>query len=286
MELLYPEEHVSCFNYDKNIRPTIETINLRQGEDRNIYIQDHKLVFVLEGSIKFSSEGKTDEVLSKGKIALFSSHSDFYCKAEEDSYIMVVRLRDRVRLCDRYSLENLIKDNEKNSDSTPVTPYLDINSVMWDFLRMLNERITEGLRCFYFFEIKIKEMFFLFRAYYPREELFRLFLPLLSRDTTFSDFILQNYHKAKTVKELAELANYSLSGFEKHFKRTFGISAGQWLNRQRAMRIYHEINCSTKTFKTISTEYGFSSPAHLNDYCKYQFGETPGSIRKNNNPRS
>lgn len=135
------------------------------------------------------------------------------------------------------------------------------------FLRMLNTCITDQLKCIYYFEIKIKE-------------LLNFFYPLLTKDTHFSDIILRNYNKVKTVKDLADLTHYSISGFEKRFKRVFGISPYKWLKKQKAKNIYREINYSVKTFKEISLEYDFTSPSHLNNFCKTNFGDTPGNIRR------
>ncbi len=84
----------------------------------------------------------------------------------------------------------------------------------------------------------------------------------------------------KTVKELAQLTNYSVSGFEKKFKRVFNTSAGNWLKQQKSTIIFNDISNGSDSFKNISYQNGFSSISHFNNYCKLHFSKTPGEIRR------
>lgn len=277
MELLYPKEHQLCFNYDNGPRPIIEVIDAQKDQEYSFLTHDHKLFFINTGKLSLSYDNMNEVVVNNEQFFFLPSLSGLRYKAIENSKIIIIRLTEHVKLCDRFSLEKLLLERDERSDELA---FLDVNIILQDFLKMLYGRLTDGLKCFYYFELKLTELLFLLRAYYKKEDLSRLFGSLLSADVKFSNFIYQNYSKAKTVKDLAEVANYSLSGFEKRFKKTFGVSAGAWLNKKRAMQIYHEINCSQKPFKNISSEYGFSSPAHFNDYCKCQFGDTPGGVRR------
>jgi len=231
----------------------------------------------LEGELLFSQGKYTNRKITKGKVLLLVANSPFKSVADKNTKLLIFSMRTETHICDRYSLEMLMKESDLGE---PDLSYLEINKPLNEYLKSLDKYISDGLRCFFFHEIKIKELFYILRGYYPKEELYVFFYPLLSNDISFSDFIQKNYHKVKTVKELAELANYSLSGFVKRFKKVFGVSAYHWINEQKATLIYREINEMTKTLKEISFEYGFSSPAHFNDFCKNHFGETPGNIRK------
>jgi AraC-like DNA-binding protein len=105
---------------------------------------------------------------------------------------------------------------------------------------------------------------------------------MLSNNIVFSNLIYQNYGSAKNIGELAEITNYSMSGFKKKFAKVFGVSPAVWVKREKAKKIYYEINCSLKTFKEISNEYNFSSPAQFNKFCKKMYNMPPGTLRKNN----
>jgi len=145
---------------------------------------------------------------------------------------------------------------------------------------MLESYINDGIKSIRFFELKIQEFFFLVQEYYTKSQIASFLTPIYSNDFIFSNNIFKSIGKIRTVKGLANAFDYSLSGFEKKFKRVFKVSPYRWMQEQRAKKIYHEVAYGPKTFTLISEEYGFSSPAHFNDFCKQFFGGTPGYLRK------
>jgi len=120
----------------------------------------------------------------------------------------------------------------------------------------------------------------LFRAYYTKEDLAVFFSPVLTNTTEFSNFVLQNYRKVKTVRELARLYSCSISSFDKKFKKAFGISPYKWMQERKVSLIYHEIYATHKPIKQIAEEQQFMSLPQFNDYCKKHFGYPPGRMRK------
>lgn len=277
MELLYKQEHLTCFNYEKSERSTIRKISLAKGQKWDICLVDNFFVFVIEGAISVSYGDITNKSITSNKIFLLPASSLGLVQAEEDSVLLTMRLHNTKQLCDCFPLDALLKGNMDKSIPTPYI--LSINERVKDFLSLLDTCMNDGLKCTYFFELKTKEFYFLLRAYYPKDELLLFFYPIINRDVPFSELVLKNHHKAKTVQELATLTNYSLSGFQKRFKKTFGISAYQWMKEARSKSIFYQINRTSKSFKEISEEFGFSSPSHFNDFCKTSFGATPGIIR-------
>ncbi|MDH6307713.1 AraC-like DNA-binding protein [Dysgonomonas sp. PFB1-18] len=278
MELLYPQEHLSCYNYEKGKRPTIEKFVFRKDQEWEIFPIDNKAIFMLKGSLRFSFGDIIDEVIPSGKMMMLPAGSRCCGKAEEDCDFIIIRLHNTKQLCDCFSLDVLLR--EEKDDFKPGLYYLDINEKVEQYLSFLDSCMTDGLKCTYYFELKAKEYYFLLRAYYTKRDLLGFFYPLLSNDISFSDLVLKNHYKARTVQELAELTHYSLSGFQKRFKKVFGMSAYHWMRDERSKSIYHQINSTEKSFKEISDEYGFSSPSHFNDFCKTNFGSTPGRIRR------
>lgn len=280
MELLYTQEHLTCFNYEKGERPTIERISLKKGLFWRIFPIDNKVIFVLKGSLHFSYGEIVNKTIPSGKMMLLPAGSQCIAHSDEDSEIIIMRLHNTRQLCDCFSLDALLREDK--GDFIPGIYFLDINERVEPFLSFLDTCMTDGLRCTYYFELKAKEFYFLLRAYYEKKELLYFFYPLLSKDISFSDLVIKNHYKAKTVQELANLTHYSLSGFQKRFKKVFGVSAYQWMKDERSKTIFHQINSTDKSFKEISEEYGFSSPSHFNDFCKTNFGATPGIIRRRN----
>lgn len=280
MKLLYAEEHCSCFNYEGGEGRAIEVRTLNKGDNWDQISKYHKIVFILKGHIQYNLGADRGKSLLGGNMLLYPSDVELNMQAQEKTDVVIVRLPVSEQLCDVYSFEKLLTEvSEDMADFNNGESTLNINERMDIFLELLKDYVSEGLRCTYFFQIKIKEMLFVFRAYYPKEDLLRFFYPLLTSDMTFSEFVLKHKHEVRTVKEFAELSNYSLSGFQKRFKKVFGIPAHKWLNEHRSKSILHEINNSERTLKEISNKYGFSSQSYFNDFCKTNFGLTPGQLR-------
>jgi AraC-like DNA-binding protein len=276
-------EHKTCVNYEdvntnSNKKPIIEITEFLKGKIKEKTLSESKIMLVMKGEFRISYERHIDKKVKEGKMLLLPSSSKYIARAEEDASVFIFRLRDKIDLCDRIGLEQLFHKFKEPENSFNL---LDIKDEVSYFLKGLEACLSDGLRCRYYFELKMKEFFFLIRAYYTTEELARFFYPLLSNDTSFSEFVYNNYSKVKTVQELASLSNYSHSGFIKRFKKTFGVPAYQWIKQQKASRILHEINCTDKTLKEICDEHDFSSLSQFNDFCKSNFGYPPSYIRKN-----
>jgi len=141
------------------------------------------------------------------------------------------------------------------------------------------------LKCEYFQTLKQKELFFYLRAFYSKTDLASFFAPILSRDTQFAKTIFNNYEKANNLGELADLTHLSLSGFKRRFMETFGMAPQHWLDKEKAKKVYYEINCTQRPFQEISEEFNFSSAPHFNKFCQRMFGMAPGALRENTKKR-
>lgn len=286
MKLLYPEEHINCLNYRNEDDSPIHIISLSEGEEWKTKTVNNMILLLTKGKVELNFNYGKSYIVENGKALAVSIHNYVNVRAKVPSSLIVFQLYDKIQLCDRYSLDKFMLEPKdsliSDSDVTDsLFNYLDIDERLDGYLMLLEDYISSGLKCIYFMQIKIQEFFFLLRAFYSKKELYTFLKPLIITNSSFSDFVYNNYKKVRTVKELADMANYSLSGFQKHFKKIFGVSAYQWLKTQRSKSIYHELNCSERALKDISNEYGFSSPSHFNDFCKIQFGQTPGDIRRN-----
>lgn len=255
----------------------IERIDRVKDADFQIFNDVNKIVFVLSGKIAVSFEKLVNKEVKKGEFFFVPPKSQYRSTALEDSVILLFRLNTSFNFCDHFSFEMLLKNEAEEADE--VFTKLKASRMLNAYLSATEMFLQDGLKCFYFLELKSKELLFLLRAYYTKEELYALFTPALSSDVQFSNKVFKHCDTVTSLKELADIMNYSLSGFEKRFKRVFGVPAYQWLKTRKARNIYHEISCTKKTFAEIAFEYGFSSTSYFNDFCKANFGKTPGEVR-------
>lgn len=278
MKLLYPQEHFSCFNYEKGQNAALEILKRPAGFVIERDLVDTEMVFVLAGRFDLSYGKLIREPIHKGKIMLFPPGSQVRAEVYEDVHLIICRLRDVAQLCECMSLERLYEEVGEVPEGFYM---LDIHERISGFVDLFVQCVDDGLRCTYYFATKMKELFFLLRAYYTKAELAGFFLPLLGKDARFMNLMYKNYRQVKSVQELADLSNYSLSGFKKQFQRVFGTSPSEWMANQKAARIFQQLNNSPMSIKELADLYDFSSVSAFSTFCQQKFGMPPGKIRLN-----
>jgi len=278
MKLLYPQEHFSCYNYDKGQNARLEILKRPSGEKIIRDLVDTEIVFVIQGHFNLSYGKYVDLDIQKGKIMFFPPGSHIEADIFEDTHLIICRVRGVVELCECLPLERLYWEHggNKNKDFH----MLEINERISSYIEHFVECTNDGLRCSSYFSIKMKELFFLLRAYYSKEDLAAFFAPLMGKDSQFMNLMYQNYRKVKSVQELADLSMYSSSGFKKQFNKVFGTSASEWLSDQKAKLIFQDLNHSPLHIKELADKYDFSSVSSFSNFCLSKFGKTPGKMRQ------
>jgi len=284
MKLYHADEHLECFQYS-TVDSTLEIIPLAKNEDFHIESEFTIIYIVIQGAIQITCKRSLNQRINKYEIALTPLHSPSLIHALENSIILKIKIKVNISFCAHMPFEFFLEEYG-NMRNNPDLGLLPPNQRVTDFANTMKEYIEDGLRCSFFYEIKIRELLYLLRAYYDKYEVSNFFSPIFCNDLNFSNKIYENLDRAKTVKELAHIINYSPSGFDKRFKKVFNMSPYVWLQEQKAKKIYQEINTTKKTFSELSYEFGFSSPAHFCNFCKKYFGNTPGQLRKNNRERA
>ena len=285
MKLCHSGEHTSCFQYSTQ-DSSMEVIDLKTGQSIQSDSHSNQIIFIVQGSINVTCRKIQNKRSKQGESLLIPLHSPCLIVALEDTTVMFMRLNFSIAFCSRLPLELLLESYGKIKKDTTTIGMLDPNPKLTNFVNTMLEYLNDGLKCDFFSDIKIREFLFLIRAYHSKQTVFDFFKPVYNTDFVFSNNIYKNLESVKTAKEMANALKYSLSGFEKKFKRVFNASPYQWMQEQKAKKIYHEIHCSKKTFTEMAFEYDFSSPAHFNVFCKQFFGCTPGELRKENLERS
>lgn len=276
MKLMYPKEHASCLSRDEEGNSRVEYLVRTKGSQDILVLPENEIVLILKGTLLISYDKfEPRRVPAQHMLVLPSSHQ-LTVEADEDLSMIVCRLRTELQLCDHLSFEQL---SVSSIGIHAGINFLKMDERLSDYVSGLYKYIQSGLLCSSFYDLKMKELFFLLRVYYPKEELAGFLFPLFKSNVGFSNFVYKNYHRVKSVKDLAAISTYSLSGFEKRFKRVFGLSAHEWMKKQKAKAVFQDICSTSELFKELSLKHGFSSPSHFNDFCKAHFGKTPGDIR-------
>lgn len=280
MEILDKARLQSCFYYENELPPTVEIRELEQGYEEEIIVRKNGISFMMKGEVRFTFRDYPEKTHHRGEFIFIPVGGMFRYRVIKKALIVIVRLNERVNLCEGCHIEELFKQGGAQSErSSREVNALKMNLPLWHFLIGLNRAVRGGLNCRYYFDTKARELFILLKAYYSQEVLRDFFSLILSPDTEFSEHVRANHHKYKTAKELAEAMNLEPKLFSKKFMKIFGEPPINWMEKEKAYRIYAELNFGRKPIAQIADEFRFSSQSHLNKFCKRVFSKNPREIR-------
>lgn len=244
----------------------------------NIEIKESTLFFVLSGSLAMSYDGIVGKEIKGGYFFLIQANSSLQFQIREKAKLILCPFLLSNHFSERLTLELFDPYSKKHTIELPFKGRLN------DFLILLSGYLDDNIDAEDLYILFRQGLFILFESYYSKEELSNFFAPVIGEDIVFKDFILKNCLHTESLEELASLANYSISGFEKKFRRCFYESPYKWILRHKAKRILQEIQISNKPFKEIAEEYSFSSQSYFYTFCRKHYGSSPREIRKESKP--
>lgn len=256
---------------------SLDIWTLKEGRNFEFIAKENKILFIISGSLTCSLSGCEDAFLDAGKMIFVSI--GIRCLINTKEGVSVVCLKPGLIL-KMYNFSEYGRIPHKGQPSGNILAVLKLSPILSAYVESLKWFLNMSFKDPLYIGIKIRELFYLMSISYTLHERNSFFQALASKDNNFSDFIYQNYRKAQSIHELASLSCYSRSGFGKHFRKVFGVSASHWITLRRAGDIYQDICRSRKSIKQICFDYGFSSLSHFHKFCKSKFGLSPGRIRK------
>lgn len=280
MEITNKTELQRCFQYEKEAPLTVEIRELEKGYTEQVTFRRSGIVFVTKGGVRCDLRDHPQRTLCEGEFIYIPTGSVLQYAVLKKTRVTIVRPNGNLSLCEGYRIEELYQRVIPKQGYGKEIFALTINRPLHHLLDGLKDTIEEGLLCRNYFDTKVKEMFILLKAYYPREQLRDFFALILTPDTIFSEHIRMNYHKYATAKEMAGAMNMTQKVFSKKFIRIFGEQPTDWLRREKAKSVYLELYAGHQQIVQIVDKYNFSSQSHLNKFCKREFGKNPGEIRK------
>ncbi|MCD8042897.1 MAG: helix-turn-helix domain-containing protein, partial [Tannerellaceae bacterium] len=268
-----------CRSSEHTQQPLIQVLNFTDEHKYEDITSMNALFFIIEGDCCLGCDIYPDALLHTHEAMFLPAETRYKIEFSSCTQLMVIYLDPFQNLYGSYSIEDLFAECGKY-ELGKEAGILQLKTILCRFLEDMILYLQSNLINEVLYDIKIKELLFILYAYYDKKELCNCFKPILNNDFIFASFVVNNWSKVKNVKELAELSTYCETGFNKKFKKVFGVTPYKWLNEKKSAKILFDITNSGKTFKQIAEEYNFNSSQQFHDYCIRNFKKSPGSIRK------
>ncbi|MFD2382258.1 helix-turn-helix domain-containing protein [Paenibacillus xanthanilyticus] len=260
----------------------IESCTRTEGATGTLFLEDHMLLFVLEGvyTVRFGAEVHTAR--KHQMVLIHKSVAIQYEKSgEPDSdytlnYIMFF-LKDEV-IGEFVRMADYSASAEADSKSTiSVHP---IDDRLFSYLASLQpyfhepERVKDGL-------VKVKLLELLF-GIADRNAGFLFELSQMKRQArrSIADVVEANLANPVSVQDLAYLAGRSLSAFKRDFKAIYNTSPLQWIRNARLDQAKDLLAHSSLSVTEVCFRTGFENVSHFSKAFKLKFGFPPSALKQ------
>ncbi len=96
------------------------------------------------------------------------------------------------------------------------------------------------------------------------------------------DFINLNINSIKTVSDVCDKMNISISYCNKLFRENLNCSPAKYIVQLKLKEATNQLKYSEKSVLEISDTLNFANPFHFSNTFKKYYGESPSQYRKNN----
>lgn len=249
-----------------------------------MYLQDHVLLFVLEGTyiVRF---GKKEYKVRKNEMVLLQKAIviEYEKFGESDSEYtldyMMFFLKDEL-LNDFLNMSNI--KYSYPSELVPVTVHSS-NERLQSYITSLkpyfkeSEKIEDEL-------IKLKLFELLFNIVNADEKLLYQFLQLKRREpSSIVKVIEENLMNPVSLNDLAYLSGRSLSTFKREFQAIYNEPTFQWIRNRRLEKAKELLMSSGLSVTDACFATGFENVAHFSKSFKKKYGVSPSEIKKSSN---
>lgn len=268
-----------CRHYEPSVRVGFHYWEIAAGKIiRGVENSANHIFMVMQGELSVTIDDFQNKPIRESQMLFLPMSSDYKCVVVQDVKLLILTCNDNYPEC----MSDYVADL---SSRYPNYKYeccgVQMNDAVNFLARQIIYYLTQGFNCQHIHQYKETELFLLIRHFYPEQEVMKLFNYSVTTDLRFSERVRRNYMKAHTVEELATMLGYSEKVFTRLFTKHFHTTPYQWMQIHRARHIKSRLLDKTVPFKYIMDEFGFSTPAHFNVYCRRYLGDTPTKIRCN-----
>ncbi|WP_419872783.1 AraC family transcriptional regulator [Candidatus Pristimantibacillus sp. PTI5] len=259
----------------------IESCLYSQGSKGTMFLEDHLLLFVLEGmyTVRFGNQEytvfKNEMILLQKSIVVEYEKSGDPDSEYKLDYMMFFLKEDVLR-------EFMKLADYKSSNPAQLVPVCvhSVNDRLVGYLESLkpyfneSEKINDEL-------VKLKLLELLFNVVDTDNQFLLQFLQLKRKSNKgIAEVIEENFMNPVSISDLAYLSGKSLSAFKREFQATYNTSPLQWIRNRRLDKAEELLTHSNLSVTDICFTIGFENVAHFSKVFKERFGYPPSTLKK------
>lgn len=223
------------------------------------------ILFLIDGSLAIQIDNNVRD-LHAGQTIFLGRNTHFQVTALQIAGIMWLEFSNRIILGERDVLSIRSPQPAVKEEEYPI---LDLKEPL---LSRLRQMCLFNSPCYH---LNLEyELYILMKKLYADEEIMRFFRPILMANENFQAFVIDNYGYGDTLKSIAQKANMSRTHFLRKFKAEFGMTAHQWLVKQKKQKLRQAIAAGQDDSKSLAAHFGFNSPVGLYLFCRRHMGKS------------
>lgn len=239
----------------------------------------NSVLYCAKGSVNISSTLFKEEIISERELIFIPRLATYKGFALEQTHFIIHLFDHTTCHPEKCILKYLFTHKKKTEVEIQYHCRLSSNKGIQTFMDSISYYINDQTEDAFLWNLKHKELMWMFSRYYPPQILQSFFHPMTDEDVPFKSLVLSHCSRAKTAKDLADLCGYSMETFRRLFNKEFQMPVYQWLQMKKAEQLRFKLSLPHLSLKEIADDIGIS-PQQLNRFCKEHLGDTPGNLRE------
>lgn len=261
--------------------PVIQHIVNFEDNQGAMYLQDHLLIFILEGSAKIIYGNEIFNVNKNEMILLKKATFVYYEKyiGQEDREIfdcMMFTIKEEL-VKSFLTITELNISKRYDTRRSSVEP---VNDCLIAFTGSLQPYFKDADKVAPS-QLRRKMMEMLYDTAVCSENMFGQILHLQNPvRENLREVIEQNYASPASLEELAYLSGRSLSSFKRDFQKVFNMAPAAWIRKTRLNKAKEMLESTNLTVNEICYSLGFENVSHFSRIYKDYHGSPPTNFRQ------
>jgi len=232
-------------------------------------IISHSIVYVISGSVEIQTYDYEKFTVTDGEM-LFMPRDSYlisdYIKDQKDMEVYLFFFD--------YALVSEFLQNARLKNSHTESKILKLNTSknILSYLEVLHNVQYKDVKNAHLLKIKIFE--FLHLICEANEDFLDILKKQESIKTDIETYMIEHFNKNLSVSDWASLSGYSLSTFNRKFKKTYNLSPKKWLIKH-SMKLANEALKNGASVSACASEFGYSNTSNFIKTFKEIYKITP-----------